>query len=173
MTQATRLPTLIQGALLGNTHRKNLRSAKRWIPQEPQTSFKNKDISLPTNYHPFPAEELVPGLNFLRAPPVSTHHPTQPWPGQPHLSRRIQLLMRVTSNAHGGLPRPKANLYFIGVTYFMVFVPPTLLSCYKHWAYQATWLGIQTLDILNHVPAFSRQEDCVYQTTCPHSTNQL
>ena len=30
-----------------------------------------------------------------------------------------------------------------------------------------------TMDVLNHVPIFSRQDNWMYQTTCPHSTNQL
>ena len=53
MTQATILQSLILGTLPGNTHHKNFRCANCRIPKELQTDFKNKDISLPTNYHPF------------------------------------------------------------------------------------------------------------------------
>ena len=35
------------------------------------------------------------------------------------------------------------------------------------------WFGLQIVEILNHVPTFSRQEHNIYQTTCPHSTNHL
>ena len=35
------------------------------------------------------------------------------------------------------------------------------------------WFGLQTVDILNHGPAFLRQEHIMYQTKCPHSTNRL
>ena len=52
-------------------------------------------------------------------------------------------------------------------------VPPSLLLRYKHQANQTTWSGLQKLDILNHVPAFSRQEHNMYQTMCPHPTNHL
>ena len=31
--------------------------------------------------------------------------------------------------------------------------------------------GLQTVDVLNHVPAFSLQEHYMYQTTCQLSTN--
>ena len=34
----------------------------------------------------------------------------------------------------------------------------TLLSRYKHRASQTTWFGLQTVNLLNHVPAFSSQE---------------
>ena len=30
------------------------------------------------------------------------------------------------------------------------------------------WFGIQTVDLLNHVPAFSSQEHWMYKNTCPH-----
>ena len=52
-------------------------------------------------------------------------------------------------------------------------VPPSLLLRYKHQANQTTRSGLQKLDILNHVPAFSRQEHNMYQTMCPHPTNHL
>ena len=47
----------------------------------------------------------------------------------------------------------------------------TLVLCYKYRAYQTTWFGLQAVVILNHVPTFYHQEHCMYQTTCPHSTN--
>ena len=52
-------------------------------------------------------------------------------------------------------------------------VPPSLLSRYKHQANKTTWFELQKVDVLNHVPTFSRQEHSMYQTTCPHSTNHL
>ena len=47
MTQATTFQTLIPGAPPGNMHLKNFRSAKHWIPQELQTSFKIKTSLFP------------------------------------------------------------------------------------------------------------------------------
>ena len=38
---------------------------------------------------------------------------------------------------------------------------------------QTSWFLPQTVNVLNHVPTFSRQENWMYQTTWPHSTNQL
>ena len=58
VSQATTPQTLILGTLPGNTYHKNFRSQKRWIPQELQMSFKNKDITLLTKYHPFQLKYL-------------------------------------------------------------------------------------------------------------------
>ena len=53
------------------------------------------------------------------------------------------------------------------------FVPPILVSSYKHRAFQIMWFGLQTADIQNHVLIFLHQEHNMYQTRCLHLTNQL
>ena len=35
-------------------------------------------------------------------------------------------------------------------------VPPTFLPCYTNQVYQTVWFSPQTMDVLNHVPAFLR-----------------
>ena len=74
---------------------------------------------------------------------------------------------------HGGLRglKPTYTLLPSRISWPLYNVLPTLLSHYKHLAYQTMWLRLQTVGILNNVCAFSRQEHCVYQTTCPHWTN--
>ena len=58
---------------------------------------------------------------------------------------------------HGCLPQPKLHVYVIVIGYFMVFGTMFHPLClhYKHWAYKTTWFRLQTVDILNHAPAFS------------------
>ena len=58
MAQTTTLQTLTKGILLENTYYKNFRSPNYWIPYELQTILKNKDITLPTNYHLFQLKYL-------------------------------------------------------------------------------------------------------------------
>ena len=43
----------------------------------------------------------------------------------------------------------------------------------KTFALETLGIPRTTVDILNHVPAFSHQLHCMYQTMCPQSTNQL
>ena len=52
-------------------------------------------------------------------------------------------------------------------------VAPTLLLRYNHQAYQTTWLGLQTVDILKQCAYILVPGVPDYQTLCPHSTNQL
>ena len=61
-------------------------------------------------------------------------------------------------------------LYVIAVAYFMAFD-----TMFHPLSFRGTKSGIpnHVMDILNPVPTFSHQEHCMYQTTCPHSTNQL
>ena len=87
MTQATILKTLNQGTLPGNTHYKNLRNAKSWIPQElKKASLSNKDISHPTYYHPFQLKNLSQVSTLY----VHSPHTTQPSPNSVHLTTHQQ-----------------------------------------------------------------------------------
>ena len=54
-----------------------------------------------------------------------------------------------------------------------LYLNPFLCTDSNNRAYQTTWFGLQVVNILNHVAAFSHRKHCMYQTTCPHSTNQL
>ena len=65
--------------------------------------------------------------------------------------------------------------YVIALKYFMAFEP-----CSTHSPFTLETSGIPNhvtwatdSDILNQEPAFSHQEHCMYQTTCPYSNNSL
>ena len=57
-------------------------------------------------------------------------------------------------------PNLKPPLYIIAIANFMTFdtMFHTPLSRYKNQAYQTTRFGLQAVDILNQMPAFSFQE---------------
>ena len=77
---------------------------------------------------------------------------------------------------HGCFHQPKAHLYVIVVTYFMFFdtlFHPLSFRITKNVVSQTTRFELQTVDLLNYMSAFSRQENWMHQTTWPHSTNQL
>ena len=68
-------------------------------------------------------------------------------------------LMGVSPNLNA--PITYSRSVFFGLQYY---IPPTLVSRFKHWENQTKWLGTQAVV---HVPTFLCQEHCMYQTTCP------
>ena len=51
------------------------------------------------------------------------------------------------------------------------FVGIVKILHYKHQVSQTKWFGQQTVDVLNHVPAFSCQKHWLYQTMYPQPIN--
>ena len=94
-----------------------------------------------------------------------------------HTSQLIHNLWWRWLNAlHRCLHQPKAHLYVISVTHFMIFNTMSLPLFFP-----ATNIGYpkpsrfcnKRVDALNHVSAFWCQMNWMYQTTWPHLTNQL
>ena len=173
MTQATTLQTLMQGTLPGNTQHKNFRRPKHWIPQELQTSFIYKDITLPTNYYP----SLLKCLSQVRTPhnPALTQ-PTSPLKRDPHFTKGnfISLI-----GASPNIKPPNTTLlsyisWLLCFTHSLFALQTSSIPNHKVLATSSGYakprghiLAPEALHIPNHVPTLDQSTVTPFQIRTP------
>ena len=171
MTQATTLQTLIQGTLPGKTHHKNFRSVKHQIPQELQTDFKNSLIPRTithSNWSPSLRSQFWTNTSSLHTPlnPALTQ-PTLPLSNPPFDKSNIICPMRASPNLKPNYTLLSSDISWPSIprfTHSPFLLQTSVIPNHMVWA--------TTMDILDYMPLFLHQEHFMYQTTCPHSTNQ-
>ena len=122
---------------------------------------------------PIPIKVLVSSLNFHpsilhTSPSPALTQSTSPLNSEPPFDNSNFICLLVLS------PNVKSTYTLIPSRISWHLTPCTTHSPFTlKTSGKTMWFGLQIVEILNHVPTFSRQEHNIYQTTCPHSTNHL
>ena len=133
-----------------------------------KSGFKNTDISLPTNHHPFQVRYLSQVLTlsqYLQFP-----HTTQSSPNSAHL---ISYQGHNFDKSNFICPMGSSPNLYRTCTFLLSWTSWPSIPCSTHSSFALQTFVPQTVDILNHVPRFLHKDYCMYQTMCRNLTNQL